>query len=640
MPIDALRDLIETKKTFQELISEKMSELVAAHPFNKDYTTINSLTYHIQEKTELDPKGNKLYLLQQQQKKLDPDDALQALEGLLIDKEKSTDDEELAEIENEITVLKEKHSALYSDHSKIRLLKEINNQIKKNEDVDRNITRLSAAFSSDNLTLHSPIIQEEIVRLHEEKSSADASLMGSLDLDFTTNSLSDEAKELEDDLLKTQAKSQKLENILDNLQKTYPNALKKKEKCSTWLTKQFEQFQKEEGEVILALTDDIIDLIEKSLEKYSSKKFISFLLSDSKKYLPGFYKLNKNASSTAEIRFPSSAINKYEEGTAFAHFDIGSNPDSPLLAMNAPMKSDDEKINHDTLQDYLRMLSRTQVCHIVCLDMNNSTASDYKNADCDFFQTTFDSETNTITLRDKTTNETREISYTAIFVEDNEPLNLDNNELRVISSLSEKNYTLNTRAVHCFSGVGRTGEFRLLLALLNKYHNDPAFKSACDGLLSVSALPELDETQVKARSKNVNIVCAVMSKTLCELRKIRFCVQAEKQFDMKQFLLLVAADQGYDDKNLNQLRENMGVELTAQLPTPLKPKRPTDSAAPRHRLLSHLADPDSKENNKRESLLLPQDSSSAFFFQRATENVSDNTNKLPHAEPSSTLLAD
>ncbi|MCX7124676.1 MAG: hypothetical protein NTU49_02760 [Gammaproteobacteria bacterium] len=619
MPIDTLRDLIEGKKTFQELISEKISELVAAHPFNKDYTTINSLAYHIQEKTELDPKGNKLILLRQRQEELDPENAVEALEGSFIDKEKSTDDEELAEIENEITALKEKHSALYSDHPKIRLLKEINNQIKKLEDIDRNITRLSAAFSS--------------VRLQEEKSSADASLMGSLDLDFTTNSLSDETKQSEDDLLKTQAKSQKLENILENLQKACPNALKKKEKCSTWLTKQFEQFQKEEGEVTLFLTDDVIDLIEKSLEKYSSKKFISFLLSDSKKYLPGFYKVNKNGSSTAEIRFPSSATNKYEAGTAFAHFDIGSNPDSPLLAMNAPMKSDDEKINHDTLQDYLTMLSRTQVSHIVCLDMNYSTASDYKNADCDFFQTTFDSETNTITLRDKTTNETREINYTAIFVEDNEPLNLDNNELRVISSLSEKKYPLNTRAVHCFSGVGRTGEFRLLLALLNKYHNDTVFKSACDGLLSVSALPDLDETQVKARSKNVNVVCDVMSKTLCELRKIRFCVQAEKQFDMKQFLLLVAADQAYDDKNLNQLRENMGVELTAHLPAPLKPKRPADSAAPRHRLLSH-------KDNKRESLLLPPDSSSAFFFQRATENVSDNTNKLPHAEPSSTLLAD
>lgn len=302
-----------------------------------------------------------------------------------------------------------------------------------------------------------------------------------------------------------------------------------------------------------------------------TKGFIEFLSDKSKAYLPEVYAQLSDQASAAEVRFPSAQRDR-NSGPDFVHRQkpFSNHPSTgSLLASHAPrITAGHPEIDERNMQSFLKMLQDENVQCILALG-GNAERLNYHHWSSGKLQT----ETKTvqqgrprqqdgstakevIQLTNTETDETYSISYAGFTVADNEPLNLNDTDLACLSEIYDV-YQSNTVLVHCDSGVGRTGQVRLLFALLDQYHDtkDTVFKSTCDDLLENLANKEqLDQNDVA-------MIIQIMQSTLAELRKTRYCIQAPAQFtsSLAQFVLLLAHRHGYDSALIDTLRDQMGV---------------------------------------------------------------------------------
>lgn len=270
--------------------------------------------------------------------------------------------------------------------------------------------------------------------------------------------------------------------------------------------------------------------------------FVEFLLQNSKKYLPEQYM----SYQTAEKKFPSSNVNQRGLG----HLDIGADGKRKLLAISAPLKNATEAHNATTLDAFFATLASEKIKYIVVLGENEKRIEYSKKA----------AELSIQTIQ--------------ITVDDNHALNFDNKTLIQLLDAYEIYQQGETIAVHCDSGVGRTGQVRLLFALMDEYETNKEFQTACAAIndFALSDREELSDAQAKCLDHNLAVVLKVMSDTLCRLRKTRYCIQTEEQFTKTAefLLLLIATQKSYAPAVMNQLRIGFGLPAEAET---LKVKR-------------------------------------------------------------------
>lgn len=331
-------------------------------------------------------------------------------------------------------------------------------------------------------------------------------------------------------------------------------------------------------------------------ERFSQSKnhipedFIEFLKTEGKKYLPENY---APTGGIVESNFPSSTKNKIEN--FFAHFQACAASDAKegagLIASSAPQKSAalGTDADNQALQFFLSMLYAQNVSYIVVLG-SNAKRLNYQNIDVDKgnFASMKENDGEVFYVLGNELPE-KKITVTQLKVNDNASLNLTNEDCRKLIDIYAK-YKAEIILVHCDSGVGRTGQIRLLFALLDYCHNNPSISQdilnlvagvnamqRSNALQSIISASGLDDTasaqkevsrQIKEKIKNtLATLTTLMFEILLELRKIRYCLQTEDQFKGTpvQLLLLLATQNGCKPEELDVIRNCFDLKLPRDL---------------------------------------------------------------------------
>lgn len=308
------------------------------------------------------------------------------------------------------------------------------------------------------------------------------------------------------------------------------------------------------------------DYIAQEKHRPSADHFIAYIQTISKHYLPEEY-----AATLGEL-FPSGSKNKHPSGFAHYHYNNRLKIHG-LLASSAPKKSgalsstQQATDDHETEQAFLSMLFNSNVAHILVLGCKSSRI-DYKSVSVGQYQSTFDEDTNIITITD--TAKTAEIDFIEIQlsyvpVKDQEPLNLSNEQLTEFLMLY-KHYQNGMILIHCDSGVGRTGQAALLLTSLNAI--DQNEKTPSTEKINLSALETFivdlindDEEDVVELSELIEHLSNHMIHSLNQLRKTRYAIETEAQFSSscEQLLLLIAARMQCTPDQLNKVRKKLEI---------------------------------------------------------------------------------
>lgn len=280
-------------------------------------------------------------------------------------------------------------------------------------------------------------------------------------------------------------------------------------------------------------------------------QWIEFLLQKSKSYLPEKYRTKNEANCVAASKFPSS---EQQHETEFAHFDQGMRAASRLLAVNAHAKSAKfggraaRPLTTDmkNSQSWLNLVLTSGVRHIVALGENPKRV-DYTAVSSGVLQTS--TKDGIINLSNTSTNIVTNIGYSLFNVVDNASLDSANKSMMKLYKVYEV-YKKHTVLVHCDSGVGRTGQVRLLFAMLDELSRDDKLKSQCDDLTASIINQSIDS------SKEERIITAIFNKmvdTLNQLRKTRYCIQTESQLTGALTLLLMLIEISNTNKHDNKL---------------------------------------------------------------------------------------
>src|SRR3990167_5349367 len=292
--------------------------------------------------------------------------------------------------------------------------------------------------------------------------------------------------------------------------------------------------------------------------------FIRYISACSDHYLP------KEYLEEPGQRFPSAVDNNYYFG--FAHFQAcknksaSTNTKAGLLASRAPKKMArkpgelvGETQDDKSLQSFLEMLFNANVTAILSLCPTGDRLN-YKLVSSGRFQTKFDEENKAILITDTLDPKnppSRKIHFSHFDVPDQKQLDLPTAELTELLHVY-KHYQAGMVLVHCDSGVGRTGQIRLLFGLLDLLSDRSQMQ--IDIALLIDALVNDRETDC---SILVEALFKAMIKTLNELRQTRYCVETEPQFlgSLPLMVLLVATQKNcYSAGELNKLRKSLGIK--------------------------------------------------------------------------------
>jgi hypothetical protein len=292
-----------------------------------------------------------------------------------------------------------------------------------------------------------------------------------------------------------------------------------------------------------------------SKEDKKDDEFIKFLLEASQEFLPSNYAPMVSLTAT-DIRFPSST-QKYDSTDLYGHsLYIGK---TRVIAVDAPKKMSGALSESTCLESFIKMLSTVDAVFPLG---NSDTRADYRNVQGTNFSTELLEEDDTRKLKiipkensDDTICSPKEIIYFSIGVGDQKSLNLTDKQLDFLSEFfnSGKSY-----AVHCDSGVGRTGQFIFLHQLWSLYFSEQnyLFKMNINSILHLIS-------QNKSESPNVLDQFAFATfydtafKALARLRKIRYFVETQNQFNTTLPLLLMLIN----PKLRNEIRNKFDLSL-------------------------------------------------------------------------------
>jgi protein tyrosine phosphatase len=361
---------------------------------------------------------------------------------------------------------------------------------------------------------------------------------------------------------------------------------------------------------------------KRASEDKSADAFMTFVLESASSYLPEHYMPYNEVTAGAEFKFPGSASERvpYSE---FAHV-LTHASGAKLIASHVPaITHHDTEKNNASAQNFLGMLHKMNVSMIIDLgtDVDRSRRIAYHNVkngqytaslvemqseSCDDDSDSEVDDDNFVSIAAKTQNyqtqqysslgsmhfkhtisqESRQIALCRIFVEDNASLDLNNNTLQTMLEAYRK-YSKSGESVlvHCSSGVGRTGQIRLLFALLDAFSDDVSFKNACLSIITISLSDAKNAASMLLRESSLDSFFNKMSVCLCNLRRTRHCVQSEAQFNgtFSQFMLLAGKMIGLSNKDLNLLRTrlSMSQSVVSNVAThPVTPQLPGSSQSP------------------------------------------------------------
>lgn len=172
--------------------------------------------------------------------------------------------------------------------------------------------------------------------------------------------------------------------------------------------------------------------------------------------------------------------------------------------------------------------------------------------------TTSFAETGGLNLKIQRKGVSHSCSYFILDLPDNEAIFFDKNLVDFILKVHERSKT-ETVIINCASGVGRTGFFLTLLALLDKLETDPKFQAGTAKFVDL-ALPFGQEKQPdqEVSIPDVEYIEKIFTSTLDSLRQTRYSIQSEDQIGnlRAQFLNLAAAKLGYSPELVTQLCED------------------------------------------------------------------------------------
>jgi len=140
---------------------------------------------------------------------------------------------------------------------------------------------------------------------------------------------------------------------------------------------------------------------------------------------------------------------------------------------------------------------------------------------------------------------------TNIPVTDNIPLNFSFQAAQAFLGVYNNATLTSPVVVHCASGVGRTGQVRLLFRALDVIKSDSRFRNAIDTLLKTGLIVEDEQKYVSSAIRQMAF----------KLRKIRYALQVESQYtgSFEQLLLLRATQLGCNNEAYCKLQEALGV---------------------------------------------------------------------------------
>src|SRR3990167_4040178 len=299
-------------------------------------------------------------------------------------------------------------------------------------------------------------------------------------------------------------------------------------------------------------------------ESPTPEKFIAYIQKTSERYLPETYLPEMGA------RFPSSDQQCYFSGLAHFAPYAGSNAPSDragIIASRAPQQlaqfhstSDAPSAEASDLFQFLDMLYSEKATAVLELG-GNSNRPNYRSITVGKYETEFDTISNVFMLTNTDEHAQHAVRHIRFGTEDQKPLNLSNDELKQFLEFYH-HYQNGVVLVHCDAGVGRTGEVRLLVALLDFLSIDAAAYSDMTAIITNMLNTNSDAEKTTCFFEKL---AAHMVERLCQLRQLRYCVETEAQFIsvFDQLILLVAMQEGCDEQALARLRMQIFPEQAA-----------------------------------------------------------------------------
>jgi len=292
--------------------------------------------------------------------------------------------------------------------------------------------------------------------------------------------------------------------------------------------------------------------------------FIQFLLRYSKNSFPEQYHSSSQNPHYAEKNFPSGRHQQDERNFAhfhpcFTHTQSKQERHAPggILASDAPQreKNAGNETHEEQIQSFLEMISSWNVQCVVSLGFNSNRLN-YANHSSGRFRTEVNTETLGFSLTDTQTGQKKEIQRMQFQVADNAALALSYQKIKHLLSAYEI-YKSETILVHCDSGVGRTGQWRLLFDLIDELSRAPQLNKQCDAIIqNMSEDPNNEDTFKQLLST----LYQTMTTSLFRLRKTRYCIQSEQQFvnSLPLFLLIYSIKVlNFNESQVERLRSMM-----------------------------------------------------------------------------------
>lgn len=354
----------------------------------------------------------------------------------------------------------------------------------------------------------------------------------------------------------------------DDLHALYLNDTPTEKKHSPWIIHVYENF---------------VTAHPECFDEKNVGLFLDYLLEVKKTFLPEDYFLG-DVFTPGEAKFPGSKTQRDDFG--FAHFQpctaIDAHENAGLLASSAPFKKSIREFNlelstenEQTEQKFLEMLFTKQVRYALELGSNFQKRLDYTHVTSGEFRSSMTTD-GLITITQAKTGKTHELQLVHFDVEDQKPLFLSNHNLEALASLYEA-YKQSVILVHCDSGVGRTGQIRLMFSMIDKLSHDNALAQS---FLSLLATPEHSE-------KTMKDIFLLMVNTLNELRSVRYCIEQPEQFiaAFGQTLLLLTTKQLqenplFEKETLDAIREELKIPVASVISSAAQREMSrTDSAA-------------------------------------------------------------
>lgn len=290
--------------------------------------------------------------------------------------------------------------------------------------------------------------------------------------------------------------------------------------------------------------------------------FINYLLQESADYLPVRYAPFGEANSTAAKSFPSAGIEAGRDPIEFAHLKrhrMGGG----ILSSDVPHQMGNTETDEAVTQSYLDLLWRQKVACVISIGGTATRLPVYRNSN-GTLQTHENAKGFVLSKHDAADGlvQSRQITRIGFSTEDQKPLNLSNEDLNSLLSVYHRSQS-EVVLIHCDSGVGRTGQMRLMFGLMDHYQENMAFKSLCDELLYSLIHLSRDKSHIIHLE---NLFFNHAKTILFSLRRFRYCVETQEQFthSLCQTLLLIAISQQLSPQAMQTIRENCSISHSKQ----------------------------------------------------------------------------